>query len=140
MFPPAPAPTHKNCAQNEFCTQLIRKREQWYNFYVMATRKPSPPKSKSKSAARSKTAPEAKTAPATKSAPTAKSASGKSPEYRAYEKRHANLGEERPKLTQAEFEQYEDELLDLLAINDREMSDDQIVRIQEIEYLIIDAE
>lgn len=50
------------------------------------------------------------------------------------------MGEDRPKLTPEEFESYEDELLDLLAINDREMTDDQIVRIQELEYLIIDAE
>lgn len=64
----------------------------------------------------------------------------KSPEYRQYEKRHAELGEERPKLTQQEFESYEDELLDLLALNDREMTDDEIVRIQELEYLLIDAE
>src|SRR5207244_12692703 len=58
-------------------------------------------------------------------------APAKSPEYRAYEKRYAELGEERPKLTQKEFEEYEDELLDLLALNDKAMTDDQIVRIQE---------
>lgn len=100
----------------------------WYNFYVMATRKSSTTKPKKTAASEPK------------KPPAAKSASTKSPEYRAYEKRHADLGEERPKLTQAEFEEYEDELLDLLAINDREMTDDQIVRIQELEYLIIDAE
>lgn len=72
--------------------------------------------------------------------PKTKSVTSKSPEYRAYEKRHTELGEERPKLTPEEFERYEDELLDLLALNDREMSDDQIVRIQELEYLLIDAE
>ena len=64
----------------------------------------------------------------------------KSPEYRAYEKRYTELGEERPKLTPGEFDLYEDELLDLLALNDREMTDEQIVRIQELEYLLIDAE
>lgn len=72
--------------------------------------------------------------------PKNSSAGGKTPEYREYEKRHAELGEERPKLTQQEFESYEDELLDLLALNDREMTDDEIVRIQELEYLLIDAE
>ncbi len=69
-----------------------------------------------------------------------KTAIVKSPEYRAYEKRHAEMGEDRPKLTPAEFDQFEDELLDLLALNDRAMTDDQIVRIQELEYLLIDAE
>jgi hypothetical protein len=64
----------------------------------------------------------------------------KTPEYRAYERRYTELGEDRPKLTPEEFESYEDELLDLLALNDREMTDDQIVRIQELEYLLIDAE
>jgi hypothetical protein len=63
-----------------------------------------------------------------------------SPEYRAYLKRHQEMGEDRPKLTPEEFEQYEDELLDLLALDDEAMTDDQIVRIQEIEFLIIDAE
>lgn len=72
--------------------------------------------------------------------PKTKATTVKSPEYRAYEKRYAELGEERPKLTPEEFESYEDELLDLLALNDREMTDDQIVRIQELEYLLIDAE
>ena len=85
-------------------------------FRVMATRKSSGSKSKTKNG------------------------NSKSPEYRAYEKRHAEMGEDRPKLSPEEFESFEDELLDLLALNDREMSDDQIVRIQELEYLLIDAE
>ncbi|TAH51879.1 MAG: hypothetical protein EYC68_08855 [Chloroflexota bacterium] len=62
------------------------------------------------------------------------------PEYRAYEKRYVEMGEDRPKLTPEEFEQYEDELLDLLALQDQNMTDDDIVRIQELEYLLIDAE
>ncbi len=69
-----------------------------------------------------------------------KPAANLSPEYRDYLKRHAEMGEDRPKLTPAEFEEYEDELLDLLALNDKSMTDDQIVRIQELEYLLIDAE
>lgn len=64
----------------------------------------------------------------------------KSVEYREYEKRHVELGEDRPKLTPEEFEQYDDELLELLALNDSIMTDEQIVRIQELEYLLIDAE
>lgn len=71
---------------------------------------------------------------------TATSKNTTSPEYRAYLKRHAELGEDRPKLTPEEFELYEDELLDLLALEDEEMSDDQIVRIQELEFLLIDTE
>lgn len=55
-------------------------------------------------------------------------------------KRHQELGEDRPKLTPEEFDQYEDELLDLLALEDEDMTDDQIVRIQELEFLLIDAE
>jgi hypothetical protein len=70
----------------------------------------------------------------------AKSTGNVSPEYRKYLKRHAEIGEERQKLTPAEFEQFEDELLDLLALDDETMSDDQIVRIQELEFLLIDAE
>ncbi len=62
------------------------------------------------------------------------------PEYRAYEKRYAELGEDRPKLTPEEFEEYDDELLELLALADKKMTDDQIVRIQELEFLLIDAE
>lgn len=62
------------------------------------------------------------------------------PEYREYEKRHAQLGEDRPKLSPEEFEQLDDELLELLALSDRAMTDEQIVRLQELEFLLIDAE
>lgn len=75
-----------------------------------------------------------------KAKPKPKPESKHTPEYRAYLKRHAEMGEDRPQLTPEEFELYEDELLDLLALNDRSMSDDDIVRIQELEYLLIDAE
>ena len=82
----------------------------------MATRKTNPTKPKSKT-----------TAPS-------------SPEYREYEKRHAELGEDRPKLTPEEFEELDDELLELLAVSNKPMSDEQIVRLQELEFLLIDAE
>lgn len=78
--------------------------------------------------------------PTRKPKPEAKSTPAHTPEYRAYLKRHTELGEDRPKLSPEEFEKYEDELLDLLALNDKSMSDDDIVRIQELEYLLIDAE
>lgn len=72
--------------------------------------------------------------------PKSKTKSTQTPEYRDYLKRHAELGEERPQLSPKEFELAEDELLDLLALDDDRMSDDDIVRIQELEYLLIDAE
>lgn len=72
--------------------------------------------------------------------PKSKTESTQTPEYRDYLKRHAELGEERPQLSPKEFELAEDELLDLLALDDDRMSDDDIVRIQELEYLLIDAE
>jgi hypothetical protein len=81
----------------------------------MTTRKTSNPKSKSRRATTS-------------------------PEYREYEKRFNELGEDRPKLSPEDFEQFDDELLELLALDDNLMTDDQIVRIQELEYLLIDAE
>lgn len=68
------------------------------------------------------------------------SATNTTPEYREYEKRHRELGEDRPKLSPEEFEKLDDELLELLALDDSEMTDEQIVRIQELEYLLIDAE
>jgi hypothetical protein len=68
------------------------------------------------------------------------SESDSSPEYREYLKRHQELGQDRPKLTAEDFDLYEDELLDLLALDDEFMTDEQIVRIQELEFLLIDAE
>ena len=63
-----------------------------------------------------------------------------SPEYREYEKRYAELGEDRPKLSPEEFERLDDELLELLALSDNAMTDEQIVRLQELEFLLIDTE
>ena len=71
---------------------------------------------------------------------TPKASAAVSPEYREYEKRHAELGEDRPKLSPEEFEEFDDELLELLALRDEDMTDDQIVRLHELEYLLIDAE
>ncbi len=77
---------------------------------------------------------------ATRKSSQAKTKPATSIEYRAYEKRHRELGADRPKLTPTEFEQYDDELLELLALNDEDMTDEEIVRIQELEYLLIDTE
>ena len=89
--------------------------DQWYNFSAMATRKSSKTLKK-------------------------KLTVNASPEYREYEKRYNELGEDRPKLSPEEFDLLDDELLELLALDDDEMTDEQIVRIQELEYLLIDAE
>jgi len=69
-----------------------------------------------------------------------KSTAATSPEYHEYENRYAELGEDRPKLSPEEFEQLDDELLELLALSDNAMTDEQIVRLQELEFLLIDAE
>lgn len=63
-----------------------------------------------------------------------------SPEYREYEKRYAELGEDRPKLSAEEFDALDDELLELLARDADQMTDEQVVRLQELEYLLIDSE
>ncbi len=63
-----------------------------------------------------------------------------SPDYREYLRRYAELGEGRPKLSPAEYDQLDDELLDLLAIPGSDLEDDQEVRIRELEYLLIDPE
>jgi hypothetical protein len=67
-----------------------------------------------------------------------KSPAKSSPEYREYLDRYAFLGEDRPKLSFDEFEKLDDELLDLLAMN--RLDDDQAIRKQELEYLLIDSE
>lgn len=64
----------------------------------------------------------------------------RSPDYKEYEKRYALFGQDRPKLTPKEFDQFDDELLELLALESNRMTDDQIVRLQELEFLLIDTE
>jgi hypothetical protein len=62
------------------------------------------------------------------------------PEYEEYMERYALYGEGRPKLAPQEFDKLDDELLELLAVDSNRMTDDQIVRLQELEYLLIDTE
>ena len=69
---------------------------------------------------------------------TTQSPAKSSPEYRDYLDRFAFLGEDRPKLSFAEFEKLDDELLDLLAMD--RLDDEQSIRKQELEYLLIDSE
>lgn len=73
-------------------------------------------------------------------APGSSASETRSPDYKEYEKRYALFGQDRPKLTPKEFDQYDDELLELLALESNRMTDDQIVRLQELEFLLIDTE
>lgn len=63
-----------------------------------------------------------------------------SPEYAEYLERYGEFGEGRPRLSPEEFDRLDDELLVLLDLSGHELNDDQIVRIQELEYLLIDSE
>ncbi len=63
-------------------------------------------------------------------------------EYAEYLERYELYGEGRPHPSPSEFETYDDELLDLLALETEQgvLNDDQIVRLQELEYLLLDSE
>jgi hypothetical protein len=63
-------------------------------------------------------------------------------EYREYLERHALTGHGRPRLRPAEFEKLDNELIDLLTIQSDigALSDDQVVRLQELEYLLLESE
>jgi hypothetical protein len=64
-----------------------------------------------------------------------------SAEYREYLQRYALAGADRPRLSSKEFDELDDELLDLLALeSDLGLDDEQIIRLQELEYLLLDAE
>lgn len=63
-----------------------------------------------------------------------------SPEYTEYLERYREFGEGRPRLAPDEFDKLDDELLELLDLSGHELNDDQIVRIQELEFLLIDSE
>lgn len=63
-------------------------------------------------------------------------------EYTEYLERYELYGEGRPHLSPAEFDRLDDEMLDLLALEVEQgtLSDEQIVRLQELEYLLLDSE
>ena len=64
-----------------------------------------------------------------------------SDEYREYLQRYATAGAGRPHLSPKEFDQLDDELLDLLALETEVgLDDEQIIRLQELEYLLLDSE
>ncbi len=64
------------------------------------------------------------------------------PEYLEYLERYEEFGEGRTRLSPEEFDQLDDELLELLDLSasGQELNDDQVIRIQELEYLLIDSE
>lgn len=64
-----------------------------------------------------------------------------SEEYAEYLERYALMGQGRPRLSPSEFDRYDDELLDLLAQEmEHGLDDEQIIRVKELEYLLLDSE
>ena len=63
-------------------------------------------------------------------------------EYSDYIVRYELNGEDRPKLSPSEFNRLDEELLDLLALQGEQgnLSDDEIIRLQELEYLLLDEQ
>ncbi len=64
------------------------------------------------------------------------------PEYQDYLERYQEFGEGRPRLSPEDFDKLDDELLELLDLSadGKDLSDDQVIRIQELEFLLIDSE
>lgn len=65
-----------------------------------------------------------------------------SDEYVEYLERHELFGEGRQRLSPSEFDRLDDEMLDLLALEIEQgaLTDEQIVRLQELEYLLLDEQ
>lgn len=64
-----------------------------------------------------------------------------SEEYTDYLERYALYGAGRPRLSPADFDRLDDEMLDLLGLESEiGLNDEQIVRMQELEYLLLDSE
>lgn len=64
-----------------------------------------------------------------------------SEEYVEYLERHELFGEGRPKLSQADFDRLDEELLDLIALElERGLDDEQTIRLKELEFLLLDTE
>lgn len=64
-----------------------------------------------------------------------------SAEYRDYLQRYELAGADRPRLSPKEFDRLDDELLDLLALETEiGLDDEQIIRLQELEYLLLDSD
>jgi hypothetical protein len=64
-----------------------------------------------------------------------------SAEYLDYLERYKMAGGDRPLLSPKEFDRLDDELLDLLALQlEVGLDDEQVVRLQELEYLLLESE
>ncbi|MCL5950799.1 MAG: hypothetical protein M1132_03600 [Chloroflexi bacterium] len=63
-------------------------------------------------------------------------------EYAEYLERYELYGEGRARLSPGDFDRLDEEMLDLLALEAEQgpLSDEQIVRLQELEYLLLDTE
>lgn len=62
-------------------------------------------------------------------------------EYAEYLERYELSGEDRPRLSPAEFNRFDDELLDLLGeAEEGQLSDEQKIRLHELEYLLLDEQ
>ena len=71
---------------------------------------------------------------------TTRSKPAVSPEYEEYLERYELMGKDHPRLSPEEFDKLDDELLDLLELEPASLSDDQVVRIRELEFLLIDSD
>ena len=64
-----------------------------------------------------------------------------SEEYAGYLERHALFGAGHPRLSSDEFDRLDDEMLDLLDLEFKTgLNDEQIIRLQELEFLLLDSE
>ena len=74
--------------------------------------------------------------------PKAASKQNYTEEYADYLERYELYGEGRPRLSPSEFDRLDEEILDLLALETEQgvLSDEQIVRLQELEFLLLDSE
>ena len=65
-----------------------------------------------------------------------------SDEYAEYLERYELYGEGRPRLSPSEFDHLDEEMLELLELEGEKgvLDDEQIVRLQELEYLLLDTE
>ncbi len=62
-------------------------------------------------------------------------------EYADYLDRHAGDTEGRPRLSPGEFDRLDDELLELLDLQtEGGLDDEQIIRIEELKYLLLESE
>lgn len=97
---------------------------------------------KSKSSIKKSTAPRKPAHPAKPSAaPKRRVASPVSEDYEEYLERYELYGEDRPRLSPAEFNRLDDELLDLLAeAEEGALNDEQTIRLRELEFLLLDEQ